>query len=88
MTHTSNSIRGFRFLSVLLFALLLLFSTSQGRILLSPALMSTPMRAAARSSHQLMQDLGFNIGDLDDPRRALASEERVAPGGPDPQHHV
>lgn len=73
---------------VLVVAPLLLFSTSQGRVLRSPVTLHAHKQAGAPSSLQLMKELGFDIGDLGDSRRALTSEQRVAPGGPDPQHHA
>ncbi|KAK4769825.1 hypothetical protein SAY87_030357 [Trapa incisa] len=82
-------------LLVVVVAILLMFSTPQGRILPSttrPDLHEAqrPMVGAHRSL-QLMKDLGFDMKNLygtDNDRRSLASEERLAPGGPDPHHHL
>lgn len=82
MAYNNHASAWTSLLLMLLVALLLLLSSSQERALQSPA-----VQIGARSSRRLMKEVGPGMGHLGDHPRALKSEDRVAPGGPDPHHH-
>ncbi|KAM3343573.1 hypothetical protein P3S68_025662 [Capsicum galapagoense] len=74
----------------LIFLLLLLFAKVNNSIATSYHGVETIGRKTDRQKilHEIIFDLGRKMKNMQNSnRRALLDADRVAPGGPDPQHH-